>query len=614
MNDLLRALVAAIVTSIGTGEPVSPSNGADALVARALACEETGDLDMRAALLAEAVALRPDHAGARGMLGQVLHEGGWLTADEVAARLRADADGAAKRAAYEGRRARSAETAGAQAELAAWCRANGLEDEATAHLRAVTRLAPVGSKRAASAWTRLGYRLHEGQWRTEAEIAADRDEDRAQAAADRRWSAELERLRARLNDGKTRDAADRALSRVTDPRAVPAACAVFGTRSADDQRVAARLLGQIASPSSSRALVALAVYGGDAEVRRAAIETLRGRAPGEFVGSLVGLLGEPILYKAVAGDGLAVADRLILDAGGDRVERIYATEAHYAPGANFRGRAWIADDGLPAVVAGRVLEQLPSFSASDNIARIDGEILKNRAELLRSLESAKLVARMRLFADIEDVEARNKAGRTAAEWRVLPVLRAATGQDFGPSQKAWATWWYDQRGYRLRTEPAPTRVRREVVMTSTSVRIDSCFAAGTPIRTPSGLRPIESLKVGDRVLSGDATTAALAFRPILAVMHNPPAETLRLRIGDDAIVATGYHRFRRAGGEWVMARDLRKGDRVRTASAVATVESIEPAPAQPVFNLEVDRTHSFFVGRGDALVHDNNPPDDEARP
>ncbi len=45
-----------------------------------------------------------------------------------------------------------------------------------------------------------------------------------------------------------------------------------------------------------------------------------------------------------------------------------------------------------------------------------------------------------------------------------------------------------------------------------------------------------------------------------------------------------------------MARDLKPGDRIRALGGVATVNSVEPAGVEPVFNLKVLQAESFFVG------------------
>ena len=77
--------------------------------------------------------------------------------------------------------------------------------------------------------------------------------------------------------------------------------------------------------------------------------------------------------------------------------------------------------------------------------------------------------------------------------------------------------------------------------------MSSCFAAGTLVQTMNGPRRIESLRTGDEVLSQGVSTARLAFQPVLAAHRNPPAATLRITAGGESIVATGIHRFWKAG-------------------------------------------------------------------
>ena len=98
----------------------------------------------------------------------------------------------------------------------------------------------------------------------------------------------------------------------------------------------------------------------------------------------------------------------------------------------------------------------------------------------------------------------------------------------------------------------------------------------------------------------------LSYQPVLAVFHNPPAPTLRVSLGDESIVATGIHRFWKAGHGWAMARDLKAGDTIRTLGGAARVTAVESDETQPVFNLEVAEGGSFFVGQQGALVHDNS--------
>ena len=99
----------------------------------------------------------------------------------------------------------------------------------------------------------------------------------------------------------------------------------------------------------------------------------------------------------------------------------------------------------------------------------------------------------------------------------------------------------------------------------------------TPIRPLDGPRPIESIQVGDLVLSQDATTGALDFQPVVFLHHSPPGKTLRVSLtSGDSVVCSVYHRFWRANLGWAMARELMPGDVLRTLGGLARVEKVEP--------------------------------------
>jgi hypothetical protein len=116
------------------------------------------------------------------------------------------------------------------------------------------------------------------------------------------------------------------------------------------------------------------------------------------------------------------------------------------------------------------------------------------------------------------------------------------------------------------------------------------------------------------VLTENTKTGALAYRPIVDVHHNPPSKTYRVKLGGDTIVSSEFHRFWKAGQGWVMARDLKAGDSIRTLDGPLSVTSIERGEVALVYNLDVAEDHDFFVGRGGALVHDNTLPDLREKP
>jgi len=266
---------------------------------------------------------------------------------------------------------------------------------------------------------------------------------------------------------------------------------------------------------------------------------------------------------------------------------------------------------LPFNQASRLNYDIGQFQTIP-IGQMDLEVQKTAAVAQRQLE-----------LDVESLKKQNEP-INLLNGRVLPVLKVVSGQDLGDSREAWQKWWVDQIGYTLMIGATPEKptITEEIpldyqprptpIMTTNTVigylRM-SCFGAGTLVHTLSGTQPIESLKVGDQVLTQNMTSGALGYQPILVVHRNPPSATYKIQLGDESIVSSHFHRFWKAGQGWVMARDLEQGDTVRTLGGLATISTIEPGEVQPVFNLDVAEDADFFVGRDGALVHDNTLPD-----
>ena len=145
------------------------------------------------------------------------------------------------------------------------------------------------------------------------------------------------------------------------------------------------------------------------------------------------------------------------------------------------------------------------FDASAMAASRDLEI----AQVQARVQSLVAVSQRQLNDDVAAIEARNVEIRAVND-RTRPVLKAVTAQDLGDAPEAWTAWWTDQKGYALKTPgPAPKPTFTTFVENPLSpITHNSCFGAGTPVRTLTGPRPIESIRVGDRVLAQDTTTGA----------------------------------------------------------------------------------------------------------
>ena len=219
-------------------------------------------------------------------------------------------------------------------------------------------------------------------------------------------------------------------------------------------------------------------------------------------------------------------------------------------------------------------------------------------------------------AELLAIQQRGFVEARQADWeqaKQTPQREEVRGQ-------AWRKWWANERGYSS-DEPEPRPKRQVTQLRTYEVPVylvmyshSSCFAAGTPVHTRTGIRPIEELKVGDLVLGRDTATGGLEYQPVTAVYHRRPAPTFKVVIGGEALVVTGIHRFWKAGAGWVMARDLKPGDPIRTVDGARTVDSVQPDEVRPVYNLDVEHTRSYLVGRAGALVHDDHLPDPMSAP
>jgi hypothetical protein len=463
------------------------------------------------------------------------------------------------------------------------------------------------------AWKHLGYVRHHGRWMSREQIVSEEREADAQRKADHHWEPLLARLKIHLREKVTHNAAAKQLAELNDPRAVPSIERVFLVSSAGDQSVAVGLLTQIDSATATESLAGIAVQSEFGEVRQSAIRALKERNRSDFAGKLVDMIHTPAVYQFQPVQGPGSKGTLVIDTPKFKMTRTYDAPAAFQLGRSFRGYVGLDPMGLPVVISGRDLDRIgrekPAAQAAD-IARAEART----SGYIANAQFKAAAAQQQLTADLTELDELNRESAILNE-RLTRVLRqAADAPDLKDDEDAWHRWWYDLVGYRYESPPKVTLEVNALPQTP-APRITSCFVAGTLVRTLDGHRPIESLKVGDQVLSQDISTAALGFQPILVVHHNPPGATMRLKLSDgETLVASTYHRFWRPGLGWIMAKDLTTGDALRTLTGRVSVVSAEPGPNVPVYNLDVAVTRTFFVGSHDALVHDNTLPDPRTKP
>lgn len=225
---------------------------------------------------------------------------------------------------------------------------------------AVTSLDPTRE----NAWKRLGYKKVDGRWASAGQIAAEAAESKRRKEADGHWMPVLERARKALVSKSRQVEAEDALAQVTDPGAVPAITRVFSKGQAN-QSVAVRLLGQIDSAPSSRALAVLAVGSPFAEVRRAAAETLVRRDPRDFASWLADLMRKPVKYEVRPVGGPGSPGELFVEGTQFNVKRLYSPPA--GPTLQLGDQLGYGGSGLP--VATRLLGFARTGPVSPEMAR-----------------------------------------------------------------------------------------------------------------------------------------------------------------------------------------------------------------------------------------------------
>ena len=629
--------------NINTYEALKAKAGKDAQaqVKLALWCEAHDLNGERVKHLAQAVLSDPKNVTARGLLGLIAVGSRWETVERAHERIKADDAQVAKRAEYQERRAKltndeiryqqaadllekkgdhqaaysarlasNRRLAAAHVELGMWCDRNGLAPEATAHFTMAVHLDPYRD----SNWKHLGYVKRNGRWTGREQAADDDRNEREQKQANRYWEPLLKKWTAWLGDKRHRAEAENLLATVLDRRAVPSILKLFPIdRPEADQLHRVRLLCQIDDPSSSRAIASQAVQSSFESVRRAAIDALKKRPSRDYAGNLVEMIHGTVRYKVQPVTGPDSRGALAIDAPRFRMVRTYDVPPAFDLASSFRGYVGYDDNGLPVVAQGRELDYMKRQMANPQV--VAAKIREIEIRTANILNEATLAAQVRMAADINAITLANDQARNDNA-RIIPVLEYAAGApaSLGDDEDSWRGWWFDTLGYSFQASPKPT-FTEDVAAQYLPYSVRTCFAAGTPVQTAVGPRPIEAIQIGDQVISQDAATGAVSFQPVVFVHRNPPANTLRLTFSDGQyVVCSVYHRFWRANLGWAQARELKPSDRLRSLAGIVRVDRIEPDTVQPLYNLDVAGSRTFFVGGTVVLVHDNTLPDHRLKP
>ena len=135
----------------------------------------------------------------------------------------------------------------------------------------------------------------------------------------------------------------------------------------------------------------------------------------------------------------------------------------------------------------------------------------------------------------------------------------------------------------------------------------ACFVAGTLIVTELGDKPIEEIKIGDKVYSENVETREKGYKEVRNIFVKEVSVLVHLIVNGSKIDTTLNHPFWVVGEGWIEAGYLKAGDKVKLKTGeIGYVESIQVEKLDKpvkVYNFEVADWHTYFVSDIGVLVH-----------
>ena len=222
-------------------------------------------------------------------------------------------------------------------------------------------------------------------------------------------------------------------------------------------------------------------------------------------------------------------------------------------------------------------------------------------------------AEIQMRRDQQAFERLNQSKRELKE-NVIQVLEQTTDAKPGTTAASWWQWLdiendsnkTSAKRYTSEYQQLYDRAYqpREVYVAVTPPRCE-CLVAGIPIQTKNGLRAVESIRTGDLVLTNEVESGSLEFRPVIKTTIRPPTDTMKIVTDDETIQATLGHYWWVAGQGWLRTKELQAGMKLHTATGTIQINEVLAVEEKlPTYNLVVDVSHTYFVGKNRVLSND----------
>lgn len=133
----------------------------------------------------------------------------------------------------------------------------------------------------------------------------------------------------------------------------------------------------------------------------------------------------------------------------------------------------------------------------------------------------------------------------------------------------------------------------------------NCFTAGTMVLTDNGEKPIDQIKIGDKVLAKDEETGEMAYKEVEWLFQREVDVTYNIHIGSEIITTTDEHPFWVDTVGWVEAKELVKGDiLISNDGTKQFINEVEIKNQNSiVYNFQVKDFHTYFVSNLGIWTH-----------
>ena len=133
----------------------------------------------------------------------------------------------------------------------------------------------------------------------------------------------------------------------------------------------------------------------------------------------------------------------------------------------------------------------------------------------------------------------------------------------------------------------------------------NCFPAGTKVATADGAKPIQRIRVGDRVWARDLTSGRSQLRQVTGLFNKRADRLVRISAAGAVLQVTPEHPLYSPDKGWVDAGQLHRGDRLLARDGrTLTITAVSSRAARTtVYNFEVEGDHNYYVATAQLLVH-----------